>query len=420
MRQTQCSSLLRAMAILALGAIIGSCTPQTKPLPVLRGDLQVGGPRAITAGESLKITVASLGAPNSMIVTLLAVGSYGLRVYQSSFRQGEALFLLPGNETRQSGMVFLTALASQARGTAQLLIQPAPPVEPLTPLVGARAIIADAQHWSMTVLIPFDVFGNPVMEGTRVELLILHPGNHLEKKLLVVRNLLAWTRVFSGIRAGRTLIVARIGQVHGFEGTLLEVAGWPVPFDLSANPPSLPADGHLLTTLSTTVIQDKFGNSMPDGTLITFIVRAPDGSFSTIPAYTIGGIAHVPLQAPRQPGRYVVQATVLGVESHPLVLQFTPGPAASTFPLVLQKDVVNDAYILQAGPMLGSLGQYIPDGTPVRFVITDAHGQVQELDGAAIAGYASVELLSAQFPKGTYRARALAGSGQATLTFTLS
>ena len=220
-----------------LSLLLTSCI--TKPQPVVGpvGHLPIKAAHIITAGEPITVTIGPILVGNGVQVVLIALGSYGPRVYQSSFLHRVATFLLPGKETQQSGVVTLTAVAGKAQGSTQLLIQPAPPVEPLTPLVGVRAIIADAEHWSMTVLVPFDAFGNPVMEGTYVEVLVQHPGNSLEKKLLVVHNLVAWTRVFSRIKAGRTTIVARIGNIHGFAGTLLEVAGWPIPFNLSADPP---------------------------------------------------------------------------------------------------------------------------------------------------------------------------------------
>ena len=388
-------------------------------IPVFDGVVPMNGAQTITAGEPTIIRVGPVAVKDGTTGTLIAEGSYGVRIYQSVFHQREARFTLSGQETQQSGMVLLTAIVGKGQGRAHMLIQSSAPIEPLTPLVGAKAIIADANHWSMTVLIPFDAYGNPVMEGTKLEVLVLHPDNRLEKRFLVIHNLLAWTRVFSGVHAGRTSIVALIGQIHGSESTLLEVAGWPVPFDIFANPQPLPADGNLVTTLSTAIILDKFGNVMPDGTLITFIVHAPDGAYSAIPAYTIDGIAKTLLQAPLEPGMYTVQATVLGVVSHKIVVQFEAGPSDNTFAIAVQKDGKNSAYLLRAGPILGSLGQYIPDGTPIRFIVVSANGQQQELDSISDAGYASVELLSAQFPVGNYTVHIFVGSQQVTHTFLL-
>jgi len=403
-----------------LGISLVGCGKAPIAISPLTGNLVISVARTITAGQPVVVTIGPTAASNSTPVTLLVVGSYGPRIYQASFHNKMAHVALPGKETQQSGVVTLTALAGQAQGSTQMLINPSNPAEPLTPLIGARAIIADTYHWSMTVVVPFDTFGNPVREGTRVELLVLHPGNHLERKMLVIHYLLVWTRIFSGTKAGRTTIVARIGSVHGFEGRLLEVAGWPVPFDLSAEPLPLPADGRLLTTLHTAVIRDQYGNVIPDGTLITFIIDTPDGTRSYIPAQTIGGIASAPLQAPRKPGDYNVHATVFGVMSNRLIVHFTAGPVIGTFPISVQKDPVNKGYIMRAGPMLASLGQYIPDGTPVRFIITNAAGRSHELDDVSDAGYAQILIRATQFPRGVYHVQIIVGAGVVSSTVKLT
>jgi hypothetical protein len=397
--------------------VLISCNTQVTPSFTFSGALPMSVAKTIIAGSQLAITVGPSAAPKGLSVTLVVTGSYGPRMYQTTFQRDEAHFLLPGKETQQAGIVGLTALAGQSQGSAQVLIQASSPVEPLTPLVGVRSIIADRYSWSMTVLVPFDKFGNPVMEGTRVEVLILHPGNRLEKKFLVVRHLLAWMRVFSGIKAGRSTVVALLGQVYGFEARLLEVAGWPTPFSISADPPSLPADGYLLTTLQTSIIRDQFGNAMPDGTLITFVIDSPDGTRTSIPAQTIDGSAGISFQAPREEGAYQIRASVFGVESQLFVMHFTAGPAVGTFPIIGHQETINQASLLIAGPLLGTLGQYIPDGSPVRFLITPAHGQSQELDTVSDAGYAQVEMLLAQFPAGLYSIRVVVGSGTAQITF---
>lgn len=414
-RQELCVFLL----LLEIGFMLAGCSTKPTPSFTLNGSLPLRSAKTISAGEPTTITVGPRVVADGMPVTLIATGSYGLRIYQAVFRHREAQFFLSGKETQQSGVVNLTALAGKARGSTQLLIQPSTPVEPLTPLIGARAIIADAQHWSMTVLIAFDTFGNPVAEGTQVEVLALHPDGRLEKKVIEVHHLLAWVRIFSDTKAGRTLIATRIGPIHGSEGTLLEVAGWPVPFSISADPQPLPADGRLITMLRTAPVLDRFGNAVPDGTLVTFIVYAPDGSFSTVPAYTIGGIAEAPLQAPLQPGSYIAQATILGMESKKTTIVFIAGATTNTFTISVQHSSIDNTFLLRAGPLLGSLGQFIPDGTPVRFIITNARGQSQELDSISDAGYAQVELFPGQFPAGVYTTHVIAGSGQALLKFTL-
>ncbi len=369
-------------------------------------------PALIKAGEPMSVVVGATRASDGTQVTLFAQGSYGMRIYQAVFRRGEATFALPGSETQELGVVSLLAQVGTVQAFAYLTIQPAPPIEPLTPLVGARFIIADASHWSMTIVIPFDIFGNPIQEGTPVQIEALHPGDVLDKKIVPISHLLAWRRVYSRTKAGRTVIAAQVAQIHGFEGTLLEVPGWPVPFSISAEPQPLPADGQLLTTLRSTIIRDKFGNMMPDGTIVMFIIEEPDGTRSFVPTYTIDGVATTSYQAPRVAGRMRMYATVLGVQSSAYTLIFTAGPAIGKFPVNVQNDPVDKAYLLNAGPLLGKLGQYIPDGTPVHFQLTSRTGRQYSLDGVSDAGYARVEIIKSLYAPGSYNIQASAGSGQ--------
>ncbi|NWJ98785.1 MAG: hypothetical protein HXX20_23835, partial [Chloroflexi bacterium] len=334
-------------------------------------------------------------------------------------------FTLPAEDTKQAGLVTLTATSGQARGETTLKLEASTPVEPVIPLVGGRAIIADAAHWSMVVVVPFDRFGNPVTEGTPLQLKALHPDGRLEDKQLEVKHLLGWEKLYSSTKAGRTTISAMSGETHGPEAVLLEVAGWPVPFTLAAEPESLPADGHQLMTLRTSVIHDKFGNILPDGTLITFEVKEVSSGQGepirrSIPANILGGVAEIPLQAPHQPGIIEVYGVVYGVESELRQIAFTKESAASDLlPITVQKNQTTRTLVLEAGPLLGSLGQFVPDGTPVLFRLSNASGQPLLFTATSLNGRASVEVRLAILLPGSYKLEVQAGAGHGSATVNL-
>ena len=315
-------------------------------------------------------------------------------------------------------MVSLTAQSGEARGQAFIKIRSEAPTEPVIPLIGKRAITADRAHYSMAVVIPFDRYANPVEDSTPIFVQALHPGEELETRQIATHYLLAWLRIYSRTKAGRTIISIQTGNVHGPDGILDELAGWPKPFNVTADPATLPADGRLLTTIRSEAILDRFGNEMPDGTLITFVVDLPGKQHETIPAYTIQGIAEAQLQAPILPGTATIHAEVLGAESRPLSIIFTPGPAVQSIPIAISTDAKNKAYILNAGPIVGSLNQYIPDGTTVTFRITNARGQSQTYTGISDSGYAIALVRMADLPPGKYKIEARAGSGYGTRTIT--
>lgn len=418
----------RALSLLALfwvTALLASCVRGEVDVPAvtITGTLPIVAPATASVGTAVEVQVGPVAAPDATPISLLTIGSYGQRMYRANLAGGMARFTIPAEETRRSGTVSLIAFSGAARGEAALTLLPGAAVEPITPLVGARAIVADGAHWSMAVVVPFDQFGNPVAEGTPVGLRATHPDGRVEIQGLAVRHLLAWGRIYSGTVAGRTTISAQVGEgigaTHGPESSLLEVPGWPTPFTLTADPADVPADGRSLVTLRTVPLKDRFGNLLPDGTLVSFVADFPGGERRAIPAYTIRGIAEAPFQAPRGAITVAIRATIYGVESAPLEISFAPGPVVGGFTLTATVDAANRAIILATGPLLGAQRQFIPDGTPVRFQVTDSKGNRQWVDTIAAEGRARAEIRLAALPPGPYIAEATVGDGHGTTTFTV-
>jgi hypothetical protein len=405
-------------ALLAGGGLLyraRRAAPAAPAAPTLAGALPVDVVKTAQVGDSLTITVGPAAAADGLPATLTAIGSYGPRIYRAAFAGGIARFLILGDDTHQSGALTLVASAGAARGSATVALAAGPPVEPLTPLVGPRSITADTRHWSMVVVAPFDRFGNPVADGTPVDVRALHPGDKLEQQHLQVHNLVAWARLYSGTSAGRTSVSVTSEGKYGPEATFMEIASWPERFGVSASPADVPADGRQFVTLRTDVIRDRNGNTLLDGTLVTFVVDVPGGEPRIIPAYTVDGVAKAQLQAPREPGRLTVRAEVYNAESSPLEIAFAAGPAVNDFPIVAHVDASKQSIELTAGPMLGPLQQFIPDGTPVQFVLTDSAGRQTRVDAVSVRGYALAVARLAFLQLGKYTAEVTVGTGSGKL-----
>jgi hypothetical protein len=284
------AALFLCVAVLAGGALLLRRLRAPAPTPpptALSGALSIDAVTRARVGDSVTVTVGAAAAADGQPATLTMLGSYGPRMYRGTFARGTARFLIPGGDTQQSGRATLVVAAGAARGEAALTLAPDAPVDPITPLVGGRSITADTKHWVISVVVPFDRFGNPVAEGTPVSMRALHPGDQLELKQTQIRNMLAWSRMYSRTRAGRTTVSVTAAGKYGPDATFSEVPGWPAPFTLSASPANLPADGRQFVTLRTDVVRDDYGNAMLDGTLVTFVVDIPAGKPRFIPAYTI-------------------------------------------------------------------------------------------------------------------------------------
>lgn len=412
-RRTRCFIFLGMLALLAL-----ACRKQeTPPAPfLLDGELPINVAAEAPVGEPLPVTIGPVNAPDGTPILLTATGTFGTWAFRGLLQGGYLTITLPPEFTRHSGLVSLVATSGHAVGEAETRLLAGEPVEPLVPLVGARSIIADAAHWSMTVTLPQDRFDNPVADGTPVEIRALHPGGRLETRVQPVEHLLAWIRLYSGTKAGETRIAVESGEAVGPEGLLLEIPGWPTPFTLEAEPSTQPADDRSLITVRTSTIRDQFGNVVPDGTIVTFVAETPDGP-RFIPSVTVNGVAEAPIQAPDEPAIFQIVGSVYGVRSKPLTVAFTPGPAVNRFTVTPHLDEPNGALYLDAGPLLGQLNQYIPDGTPVLYHLTHESGQEEWLSAPAEAGHARAELRLRFLQPGTYTVEVLAGVGRGETTF---
>jgi hypothetical protein len=92
----------------------------------LRGTLPIVAPQAINAGETVNVTVGPVTVNDGTLVGLVMVGSHGPRVYRSTFEEGFASFVIPGEHTLQPGYLALIAASESARGETGVVLRPNP------------------------------------------------------------------------------------------------------------------------------------------------------------------------------------------------------------------------------------------------------------------------------------------------------
>ncbi len=383
-----------AFWLLLLWVVIGCQSAPVVDVAASVQPLTVEAPPTVAVGEPFDVVVTA--ADNvDLPITLTLLGSYGSRFVAGTLQNGGASIRVPGELTRQSGLTTLTATGAGYSGSATTTFIAGAAVEPLTPLVGARSIVADGASWAMTVIVPFDRFNNPLANGTPFTVRVRHPDQSVETLRTETDHLLAWERVYSGTKAGRSTITVEGEGAFGPAADLLEVAGWPERFTLSATYDHLEADGRQLVTIQSDEIVDRFGNMMPDGTQVLFVVEDMAGK-RTLPAVTIDGSAETTLQAPDQPQTVSITALVYDRASEPLTLAFRESVTDFT---VLAQQSESGAIAVTAGPVLGALNQYVPDGTRATITVGDTVVEAQVRDGYVrrdLLGVERVDMLSVQ------------------------
>ncbi|MEZ4865132.1 MAG: hypothetical protein R3C14_27700 [Caldilineaceae bacterium] len=399
---------------------IGNEQPQTS----LRA-LTLHAPTEVQADAPVTITVSAIGANPQQPLYLTIVGTYGTTLLTGELANGIATFALPTSLTEQAGRFRLTAQSGTVRATSELVIQAGAPVEPLLALVGPRSITADTDHWAMLVAIPQDRYGNPVADDTAVTVRALHPApttstivdNDLETLRVQTQYLLAAARIYGRTTAGAMLIAANSGNAHSAERMVRAVPGLPLPFTLRADAAHLIADGRQLVTIRTSALVDPFENLLLDGTIVTFWVQDENSTARSLPTQLVNGQAEIRLQAPSDPGTLTIQAQVLDSRSSPLTLHFTAGLAVA--PIITQVISATEEIQLRAGPLLGLLSQYVPDGSIVTFELVHSSGAMYRVDALADGGFATGRLRRAALLPGAYQVTVQAGANRGQTAFML-
>jgi hypothetical protein len=399
--------------------LLAGCGAKNEQPYALPARLVVTAPLVSGVGQAIPVTVSSVSIPDGSTVTLLVLNSFGPRTYSAKASTQSARFIIPGEDVTLAGALTLTASYNQASGTVTVQIRSGPIVGPLAIQVGPRTISADGTEQGMVVALLEDRYGNLPSDGVPVELNVDPPDGRIQRTRVESHDGIAWSRLESGPRTGRMVVVGTTEDARGLEADLNVTAGWPVTCTLSADPAMLPADGRRLMLLRTSPIQDQHGNLLPDGTMLTFLVTMPDGRRERIPAYTVDGIAEAPLQAAHAPGIAVVVATLRGMISMPLEVEFTAGPAVGKIAVTVQIDTSVGQIRFTTSQLIGALGQLTPDGTPVTFRVTDAAGFTREVVGVTDHGVATAGLPISGLTPGAGSVRVGVGSGQGETTFVL-
>ncbi len=410
-------SVVLAVVLSACSVIRSDETPTAHVNTVAPLEIPIQTAPEILAGSPLTVTLGPVDLSEGTPVTVIFNHSYGVRTYTAALVNGSANLVIPANDTIRSGFTTITAVSGVHRGSTNLNITADKPIEPIVPLVGSDTIIADGNHWSIAAVLPYDRYLNPVDTGTIVNMRVRHPDGQQDNFQVLTDNLVAWQRIFSGLVAGKTTISVESEGSFGPVAEIQEIPGWPVDFSIIADPPTIPADGRQLVVLTTSELRDSNGNVVPDGTAVVFTVSEPaTGRARRINAFTVSGVAKASLQAPSVPQTVSIQATVYHQSSTPLGYNFTPD--VTTFPVDLALGEAENL-LVNAGPILGELQQFVPDGTSGELRIT-RNGEVIFVGETEVnAGYANFDIRLSKLDYGQFTATVDVGGIVVSEGFTL-
>ena len=315
--------------------------------------------------------------------------------------------------------------ASDGHALEELAIPPETPAGPVELTVGQNSVrvaepdaragrergagdVVAGKDVAMAYSVVRDFNGNRVVDGTPIDFRITLPDGTRTTLTTETDGGIAWRWLPHGVRAGVAPVAAVSGGANSSERSLFVMPGRPVPTTLSVDY-EVTADGRRLVTVRSGHVVDVAKNTLVDGyalTLrattdggirearvpvvngrVTWRVRAPtvaetlhfalygDGQRLAETACTFAQGLHAATLVAFEAGapRISRSADDTGVE---LPSRFTFSEEAHAARVSRPDEDTRDISPprLRAGPFLGAMGQFVPDGTDAFAEVTDADG----------------------------------------------
>ncbi|NNE15185.1 MAG: hypothetical protein HKN51_09430, partial [Saprospiraceae bacterium] len=252
--------------------------------------------------------------------------------------------------------------------------------------IGPPSIEAGGSDYTMLVVIPTDSLDNPITNNTLVSAKYQFLETQEEKDIFT-KNLIAYKKIYSQNESGRMLVSSECLNFNSKEFTINIGASIPTNFTISDKRSHDHADGNQITSFLTSVIKDKHGNMVSDGTYVNFFITNKNGNILKTSGITIGGIATSQMIHPDHEDVWSVKAYVNGMaESNVLTLNY--------------KQVINDFEVIftnnnreiTIGPLQSFMKQMIPDGLQVKLTIYKDNLPVQTLLNTSFNGFVDFSL----------------------------
>jgi hypothetical protein len=340
--------------------------------------------------------VLKFSSSNQNKPILYCSNSYGSTLIKPRYERGKLVYQLPENISTKIGVINWELLNTSKPLTGKLNITPIAKVATMETYIGPPSIESGGSDYSMLVVIPTDSLDNPVPTNTLVNVKNQFLDNE-ETHEIFTKNFVAFRIIHSPKKTGRMLVSSECLGTNSKEFTVNVSAAIPTNFYISVTRPHNYADGNQITTFSTSVIKDKSGNIVSDGTFVTFIIKNLKGNILKTVGLTIAGVATSKMIHPEYPDSWNVKAYVEGAaESNSISLNYNQ---------VIQDfkvEFFDDNRKISVGPLQSFMQQLIPDGLHVKLNIYKDNAFVSTLTKTSFNGYVHFKLKPAIFEKGTY------------------
>lgn len=326
---------------------------------------------------------------------LYVSNSYGTSIIKANEVSGVLNYAIPQFISNKTGIINWKLLSEKSLWGKVNIISKQKTVS-IETYLGPPSIEAGSTDYAMLVTIPTDAYDNPLANNT--ELRVKHQFLEKETKdAVIVNNRIAYKNIFSSTKTGRILVSSECLNLNSKEYTINVMPAIPTNFSISSYRNHSYADGNQITSFSTSVIKDKFGNIISDGTYVEFFITNSSNYILKTAGTTISGVAHAKMIHPDHKDEWIIKAFVEGMaESNTIKLAYKP--------IILDFEVQfsRNNRLITIGPLKSFMNQMVPDGLEVLLSVYVNDIKTQTLSKSAFEGFAIFKLDNNNFSTGNY------------------
>ncbi|WP_111309967.1 hypothetical protein [Confluentibacter sediminis] len=345
------------------------------------------------AGKDMELQFSS---NNEEKPNLYISNSYGSSIIKPTLKSGILNYKIPNAISKKTGVIYWKLLNNAAVLSGEIFIHPKLEVATMETYLGPPSIEVGGTDYAMLVVIPTDSYDNPLPDSTKVTVKHQFLENQSED-IVLMKNRISYKNIYSENKTGRILIASECLDTDSKEYTVNVMPAIPTNFTISYQQNHHYADGNQITTFSTSIIKDRYGNIVSDGTYVEFFIANASHNILKTSGTTINGIATAKMIHPDHEDYWRVKAFVEGMaESNEISLVYKK--VISDFEVAFSEDNRK----ITVGPLKSFMNQMIPDGLEISISVYENNKELKTLYKSSYGGFATFKLNTNDLPNSTY------------------
>lgn len=322
--------------------------------------------------------------------------SYGSIIIKPISERSILSYQLPKSICNKTGVVTWKLLSDINSVSGKFNIHPKEEVATMETYLGPPSIEAGGTDFSMLVVIPTDVYDNPLKDSTETVVKHQFLANQTTD-VIYIKNSISYKNIFSETKTGRILTSSECFGKNSKEYTVNVLPAIPTDFTINYERNHEYADGNQITRFSTSIIKDKHDNMVSDGTYVDFFITNASNHILKTSGNTINGIATAKMIHPDHQDHWTIKAFIEGMaESDSITLNYKQAV------LDFQVAFSEDNRTITIGPLKSFMNQMIPDGLEIKLAVYQNDKKLKTLYKNSFEGYTSFKLNSDVFSDNTY------------------